>query len=219
MIGVAYTHTTACYRCAYLGSTYGLLEKFPEALTLLQRSHLYIRQARSSLFPTDTEGLTDTDLSTITLTLDESSLSRLETLVQAFEKRATIDWFLQQHTASQKDSADINQDVASLSLDKPKPRKKAGPTLFDVAYNYVAGIDLDRLDQAAQGIAVPSKRSQEAQATIDMQVDEDPEPASIPQTVNAAVEKVAAAIVPEVPASPSKNTSGGGIWGFFGRKK
>lgn len=149
------------------------------------------------------------------LEVSEASLADLEGRLTAAEGRSEKDWFTYRYAKKIQDEKALDEAVQGLAIaaDSGK-RKKAGPLFFDVAYNYVASIDIDLLQQAADGVTVATQvpaASQMVQAEHDKPV--------VTQAMEAVVDKakeaVAAAPAPEeTSASPSR-----GIWGFFGRGK
>ena len=262
-------------RCLYVGQTYALVDKYAEALSLFQRASLYIRQLRSSAVPLSelVEATPDTPAAkhhrgVTPLLIPDTSVAALEAQLSEAEDRARKDWFLFQHAARSTSEADAAESGATateeqgqgLGLDSAvkglalygqsgakRSKKRTGPLFFDVAFNYVAGVNLDVLDRAAKGDPLgaasssSSSSSGAAAAPGLMQIDE-PElsGASVVQTVQETLEQTAkqvaqkaeqaatsfAAALPEVkqePASkqqqPQQPPSGSRFWGLFGGGK
>ena len=141
------------------------------------------------------------------------------------EDRSKKDWFLFHHAAEQASKVDQEDAAADaingLSLNaagsqKNKHKGKTGPLLFDVAYNYVAGIDLEILLAASRGEVDPNAASQ---ARTDTQ------PSIVQQAKDVVMETAAQAretVVDATASGSAPNTpskAAGGIWGFFGRGK
>ena len=262
-------------RCLYVGQTYALVDKYPEALSLFQRASLYIRQLRSSAVPLSNlvEATPDTPAAkhhrgVTALLIPDASVAALEAQLNEAEHRARKDWFLFQHASTsavaesgataadeqgQGQGQGLDSAVKGLVLNgQPgarRSKKRTGPLFFDVAFNYVAGIDLDVLDRAAKGDPLgaasssSSSSSAAAAAPGPMQVDE-PESsgAGVVQTVQETLEQTAkqvaqkveqaatslAAALPEVKQEPAPKQqqqqqqqppSGSRFWGLFGGGK
>ena len=131
-------------RCYYLAQTYALLEKYPEALTLFQRASLYLRQVHSH-----DPGASDTPIDASIKHLLVAATAEAdfrERLAQA-EDRVRKDWFIYQYSQDAKAKEGLDSAISRMDIDEPvslpKKSKKAGPLFFDVAFNYVAGIDID----------------------------------------------------------------------------
>ena len=256
------------FRCLYVGQTYALVDKYPEALSLFQRASLYIRQLRSSsvLLADLSEATPETPAAAkhhrgvTTLLIPDAAVASLEEQLGAAEHRARKDWFLFQHastsavaTAERGAIADDEQDegqgldsaVKSLALNgqqsgAQRSKKRTGPLFFDVAFNYVAGIDLDVLDRAAKGdpLGAASSSSAAEVAPEAMQVDKAEQSGeSVVHTVQKTLERTATqlaqkaeqaatsvnAALPEAKQEPAlkqqQPPSGSRFWGLFGGGK
>jgi hypothetical protein len=200
------------FRCYYLAQTYALIEKYPESLTLFQRASLYLRQVRPHEPETSNASASDAGIKHLLVSpLSEATFR--ERLAQA-EDRVQKDWFTYQYSQDDKAKEGLDGAIGKMEIEEAtslpkKKNKKAGPLFFDVAFNYVAGIDTDVLERAALG-----------EGGLEMQK---PIPSSI-QSVGAAVankvEEVVEAVASTTSAGPeTPSKTGGGIWGFFGRGK
>lgn len=231
-----------------MAQTYALLDKYPESLTLYQRGSLYVREARSlsdsfahiSADALDSEGTAQLGVSP--LLTPAASIDESDKALTSAQQRAEKDWFLyhfraqqkQQQAATEGEKDSLSGAVQGMAIDPtsdaaPAAASKArkGPLFFDVAFNYIAGVDLDRLDAASKGEEVTLLTTQTVGATAEKEVE------GLVGTIKEAVTTVKDAVM-EQPvdqsmevelaqkddgAKAAEGKSGGGIWGFFGRKK
>lgn len=184
-----------------------MLDKFAEALSLLQRGTLYMRQAQVHL--KSIESQTSPELTTVKSAMDDVSL--LQVRLERSESRTSRDWFEYNLVSGEAVKPQAAGDgaltlaVENISLHKQangrrakKPRK-IGPVFFDVAFNYIAPV---RTDEQAEdlysdrpgdhGAAFLGDNVEEARTGVD-------EDARSP--------------------SASAQSAGRGIWGFFGMRK
>lgn len=116
-------------RCLYLAQCYKLTNKFPEALTLLQRATIYVRETTSSLSLSESDLITNGSLRFFPL--NSETVKELENAILADGLQHKRDWFA--------------YNGGSASAD-PETYKK--PLFFNIALNYVE-LDMDRLQQRA----------------------------------------------------------------------
>jgi len=118
------------YRCRYLALTYIPVKKYAEALTLTQRSSMYLREARSVLSTLGADPIVIGDPAFFPLA-GEEDLDQLDKELTEDNDRFKNDWFA--------------YNGGSPSADN-KDHKK--PLFFDIALNYVQ-LDVDRLQERA----------------------------------------------------------------------
>lgn len=222
-----------CPRCLYLSQTYALVGKYPESLSLAQRANLYVRQLRSSpltpeeLATVGTSEMTDvaedesSHVGVTAFAVVENSVTELEKELAMAEDRSKKDWYVFQ-LAEQEEAKGDGQDAAAEAINrlslrpavKKATKKRAGPLFFDVAFNYVAGIDLDVLDSASKGrYPDVAESANPARSTVQQTKD------VVTEAATPAKEIVEEAINASAGNTPSKASAGRGIWGFFGRGK
>ncbi|KAL5534724.1 hypothetical protein ACEPAG_1188 [Sanghuangporus baumii] len=126
---------TKSRRCVYLARSYAAVKQYAQALALCQRSHIYIREASSTL--SATSPTPHASFYPITLT----EVNSLEQLLLNDEERLKRDWF------AYNGGSPVTQRDTS---------KK--PLFFDIALNYVQ-LDIERLQERA-GLAVSSKKNE-----------------------------------------------------------
>ncbi|KAL5495759.1 SRP68 [Sanghuangporus weigelae] len=126
---------TKSRRCVYLARSYAAVKQYAQALALCQRSHIYIREASSTL--SATSPTPHASFYPITLT----GVNSLEQLLLNDEERLKRDWFAYNggSPAAQRDTS-----------------KK--PLFFDIALNHVQ-LDIERLQERA-GLAVSPKKDE-----------------------------------------------------------
>lgn len=201
---------------------------------------MYIRQLRSSPLTSDelaslgSAGNDDeaapSNLGVSAFAMPQDSVKQLEAQLAKAEDRNKKDWFLFQQASEQEAKAN-QDDIATEAINgllingapaKKAKKKKAGPLFFDVAFNYVAGVDLEVLDAAWKG----QLEDLPAAASSIQKEAEQQQPGLVQQTKDVVMETAAQAkeaveeaVSGSAPNTPSKAASGGGIWGFFGRGK
>ena len=116
-------------RCRYLAPTYVPVKRFAEALTLMQRSNIHIREARSVLSTIDTDPISSGDPAFFPLAPED--LDQLDKELTKEGNRFKNDWFA--------------YNGGSTSADNNGYKK---PLFFDIALNYVQ-LDMDSLQERA----------------------------------------------------------------------
>ena len=117
------------HRCRYLALTYVPVKKYGEALTLLQRSNIHLREARSMLSTVHTDPISNGDPAFYPITADD--LDQLDKELTEHGSRFKNDWFA--------------YNGGSVSVEN---KNYAKPLFFDIALNYVQ-LDMDRLQERA----------------------------------------------------------------------
>lgn len=117
-------------RCFYLARCYAPLKRYAEALTLVQRSQLHLREARSTIstIPAVDPGLA---LATSFYPLGDSDCDKQDEEISRVSSELKRDWF-------------------TFNGGSPTPNNEAykKPLFFDIALNY-AELDVDWLRQRA----------------------------------------------------------------------
>ena len=117
-------------RCQYLARSYTSVKRYAEALTLLQRASLHLREARSSLSLLPS-------LSTDPInTFDPSFYGLSEDLLTSFGEEVATE-----SLHCKKDWFNYNGGDATGTIDRQTYKK---PLFFDIALNYVE-MDMDKL--------------------------------------------------------------------------
>ncbi|KLO06310.1 hypothetical protein SCHPADRAFT_882944 [Schizopora paradoxa] len=119
---------TKSRRCLFLARSYAAVKQYAQAMALIQRSKLYIRESSTHLVPEE-DPINAID--NAFFTLGSESISALEKTLTEDEEHVKQDWFA------------YNGGTASASRD---PTKK--PLFFNIALNYVQ-LDMDRLQERA----------------------------------------------------------------------
>jgi len=117
------------YRCRYLALSYVPVKRFAEALTLMQRCNIHIREARSVLSTIDTDPIANGDPAFFPLAPED--FDQLDKELTEEGNRFKNDWFA--------------YNGGSVSADNKDYKK---PLFFDIALNYVQ-LDMDRLQERA----------------------------------------------------------------------
>lgn len=189
-----------------------MVDRFPEALTLVQRGGLYYRQAQTLLQSVDVEDHKDVKDSSTSVILEnlQSELPSVQAALEKAEVRASKDWYFHRLGPSEdlQAAASVETAVESLTLtaptlkDKKRKRAKPGPTFYDVAFSYIAPV-------AIVDTNVPNKSA----TTLD--------PASVQKDVVPSDAADTTLMNAEAPQSdpPASSTSGRGLWGLFGRRR
>lgn len=204
---------TRARRCLYLGETYAMLDKYPEALTLIQRGNIYVRQSQTFMASVDGQSLEQLgnlgDLPSVKSAVVD--LPVLQNLLERTEARASRDWYAYTLQPIKIDDSIVASDaslgigVESMSLNKEltgrRSRKaaKIGPVFFDVAFSYIATVHTD--EQAAQ---LPKESVVEQ------------EQAAVAPAAQRSTDLEGA---PASQSSAEAQPAGRGLWGFFGRRK
>ena len=165
------------------------VKRYGEALTLLQRSNIHLREARSVLSTIDTDPIMNGDPAFFPLTGED--LDQLDKELIEDSNRLKNDWFA--------------YNGGSLSVDNKEYKK---PLFFDIALNYVR-LDMDRLQERA------GKQSQPAVLAPALVRATEESPADKRPVTKAKVEEIQRPETPE-PGAPAKgglSTLLGGWWG------
>ncbi|KAK9900292.1 hypothetical protein P389DRAFT_192574 [Cystobasidium minutum MCA 4210] len=210
-------------RCLYLGETYAMLDKYAEAITLLQRGALYLRQARSASDTLSSEpafGTEDRASGRAIGCPTADDFNQLQMALEQAESRSRKDWYI--HTVQPEgeieDPASIDVAVKNMTLRSTSPskrnikRKRAGPLFFDVAFSYIAPVGTE-MSVDSQGSVLDSVNGNVA---------------AVEGLASASKELASPAInkdegdraqQPTEADNAASSTSGRGLWGFFGRRK
>ncbi|KAF7795056.1 hypothetical protein EIP86_006200 [Pleurotus ostreatoroseus] len=188
-------------RCQYLARSYTCVKKYTEALTLLQRASLHLREARSSLslLPSlSTDPINTFDPSFYGLS--EDLLTSLDEEVAAESLQCKKDWF------------NYNGGDVTGTVDRQTYKK---PLFFDIALNYVE-LDMDKLlERAGKTVAATSAKVvapvlQRAQSGI-------VQPEIKSMVTRAKIEEIDRPMTPE-PTALAKGGLGSLLGGWWGRK-
>ncbi|KAA1468438.1 hypothetical protein DENSPDRAFT_833726 [Dentipellis sp. KUC8613] len=190
---VAFTNAR---RCLYLSRCYAPVKKFAEALTLVQRALLHLRETRSVLSTIDTDPITTADPAFYPL--QNADADELEGELNADALRLKQDWFAYNGGAVRADNAGYKK-----------------PLFFDIALNYVQ-LDMDRLlERAGKSkpvIAAPAPvRAAPAQAASAAPA---PEKKLL---ARARAEEIQRAPTPE-PTAPARGGLSSLLGGWWGRQ-
>ncbi|EKM60486.1 uncharacterized protein PHACADRAFT_246467 [Phanerochaete carnosa HHB-10118-sp] len=187
-------------RCQYLAKAYTASKKYAEAVALMQRATIHIRELQSalSLLPSPSED----PISTSELpfyALESNSISQLQEQVDAESSKCKKDWF------------SYNGGDASGTVDRSTYKK---PLFFDIALNY-AELNMDRLtERAGKKIAAPAPA---IVAPVPQRAPSGPtETKSVAS--RAKVEEIQRPMTPEPSAAPTKGGLSSLLGGWWGRK-
>jgi len=122
---LAYTKSR---RCFFLARSYAAVKQYAQAIALIQRSKLYIRESSTLLVPEEDP---INNVGDVFFSLQKETIAALEATLSEGEDHFKQDWFA------------FNGGAASSGRD---PTKK--PLFFNVALNYVQ-LDMDRLQERA----------------------------------------------------------------------
>lgn len=193
-----------------------MLDRFPEALSLLQRGSLYVRQAQTVFAAISFSNPTEADLPAEVQPVVQASkqVPGLLKLLERAEVRTSKDWytFTSLPSASEggslANSALLEKVVENISLQnarsigkRSKKPRKAGPVFFDVAFNYIAPVVTD-----LAGEVFVTDASDETVITTDVEAKEQVESIRDKQGESSA-------------STSEAQSVGRGLWGFFGRRK
>jgi len=191
-------------RCRYLALTYIPVKKYAEALTLTQRSSIYLREARSVLSTIGADPIVMGDPAFFPLASED--LDQLDKELTEDNDRFKNDWFA--------------YNGGSPSMDNKDYKK---PLFFDIALNYVQ-LDVDRLQERAgkkkggnADINVPRPA---VFSRAPVRAAEEPAAAAVdkrPTATKAKVEEIERPETPEPSVAPARggglSTLLGGWWG------
>lgn len=121
-------------RVLYLARTYGTLKKYAEALSLTAKAHIYLREARSHLSTSGTEGPKPEE---VYYPLSEDDIIHAEEELEKEENKMKMDWYT------------YNGGLPTTQGSNGVAGYKK-PTFYDVAFNYVE-LPMDRLQARASG--------------------------------------------------------------------
>ena len=234
-------------RALYVARVFELVRRHPSALALVERARLYVRQAHASLELVDSaaEPLSEHDDSSVdfvrdVLRLDAAAFDALSAeLDEAYHAFANA-WYDARRARGPVVSSSSNPDdlpVDHLALDdddddngggggggggaggkqQRQQKKKQRDPFYDVAFNYVAGVDHDALATKAGILASPAPAGSSTSTTTTpaAKLEPTPEPsAGLAPNLEDTTEAEAA-----VTEDPVKKKSGGWGFGFFGRSK
>ncbi|GJE94179.1 signal recognition particle subunit SRP68 [Phanerochaete sordida] len=187
-------------RCQYLAKAYIAAKKYAEAVALMQRATIHIREAQSSLslLPSPSED----PISTSELpfyALEADSLSKLQEQIDAENLKCKKDWL------------SYNGGDATGKVDRTTYKK---PLFFDIALNY-AELDMDRLMERA-GKTVSASAPALA-APVPQRASSGPTEVKS-ATSRAKVEEIQRPMTPEPSAAPGKGGLTSLLGGWWGRK-
>lgn len=184
---ISFTHGR---RCLYLARCYSAVEKYAEALALLQHATIHVRETMSGMALSESDSITNATPSFFPLNVE--NVKELESGVLADGLQHKRDWFAFNGGSVQTD---------------PATYKK--PLFFNIALNYVE-LDMDHLQQRAgkEPASIPS--TSDAPVTIKTETVEKK------QTPKAkAEEQIEPA--PTVQQQPSRTGLGGLLGGWWSK--
>jgi signal recognition particle subunit SRP68 len=176
-------------RCRYLALTYVPIKRFAEVLTLIQRSNIHLREARSVRSTVDADPIVNGDPAFFPLA--DEDLDQLDKELAEESSRLKNDWFA--------------YNGGSLTADNKEYKK---PLFFDIALNYVQ-LDVDRLQERAGKKLQPAVHAPApVHAPEEVPVDKRP-------VAKAKLEEIVRPATPEptAPAQGGLSTLLGGWWG------
>lgn len=181
-------------RCFFLARCYAPLKRYAEALTLVQRSQLHLREARS-IISTVSEGDPELSPETSFYPLADSDCDALDEGISRVSSELKRDWFA--------------FNGGSPTSDNESYKK---PLFFDIALNY-AELDMDRLQQRAGKDTSPTPAPVHTLR---------PQP-QLPQAQKglisrAKAEDIARPATPEPQAETSRGGLSSLLGGWWGRK-
>ncbi|KAI0063148.1 hypothetical protein BV25DRAFT_450798 [Artomyces pyxidatus] len=178
---------TSARRCLYLASAYAPVKKYGEALTLIQRGQIHLRESRSLLSTVDADLINEGDPTFYPIS--PATLDELDGELVADGLRFKNEWFA--------------FNGGSPIADNRAYRK---PLFFDIALNYVQ-LDMDRLQERA-GVKKPVLA-----APVPARAEPVPDKRPVAKT-KAKLEEELRAATPEPKAPPKGGLSNllGGWW-------
>ncbi|KAI0286735.1 hypothetical protein BGY98DRAFT_1086767 [Russula aff. rugulosa BPL654] len=184
---------TNARRCRYLALTYVPVKRFAEAVTLVQRSNIHLREARSVRSTVDTDPIVNGDPAFFPLASEDFDQFDKELAEEG--NRLKSDWFA--------------YNGGSLTADNKEYKK---PLFFDIALNYVQ-LDVDHLQERAGKKPQPAVQVQApapVHAAEEVPVDKRP-------VAKAKVEEILRPATPE-PTAPAQGGLGSLLGGWWGRR-
>jgi signal recognition particle subunit SRP68 len=183
-----------------LALTYVPVKRFAEALTLIQRSNIRLREARSVRSTVDTDPIVNGDPAFFPIASED--FDQLDKELAEEGDRLKNDW--------------LAYNGGSLTADNKEYKK---PLFFDIALNYVQ-LDVDRLQERA-GKKQPQPQQHEAQPPAVLA----PVPVHATEELTVGKRPVAKAKAEEIerPATPKPSTPAQGglsslLGGWWGRR-
>jgi signal recognition particle subunit SRP68 len=174
-----------------LALTYAPVKRFSEALTLIQRSNIHLREARSVQSTVDTDPIVNGDPAFFPLA--DEDLDQLDRDLGEEGYRLKNDWFA--------------YNGGSLTADNKEYKK---PLFFDIALNYVQ-LDVDRLQERAGKKPQPAVRAPApVRAAEEVPVDKRP-------VAKAKLEEIERPATPE-PTAPAQGGLSSLLGGWWGRQ-
>lgn len=164
------------------------MEQFPSALSLNARAKLYARQARnmaSSLDDDDQEddedagAASDVDFVGHLLPLASADFDELDRQLDADYLKISKEWYASTGGKVGEDLEPEDLPVEDLSLRASAPgkgkSKSKKPAFYDVAFNYVAGFDMEAIARKAglRGDVVEEEQEAESEEDEPMQAEEE----------------------------------------------
>jgi len=179
---------TRARRCLYLARCYTPIQKYAEALTLVQHANIHVRETISTLLLASRDPISETSPSFFPL--NNTDMRELEAGLAADGLQFKRDWF------------EHNGGV----LDEEGIRAYKKPIFFNIALNYIE-LDMDRLLERAgkkEHVPKPAVQAITVQQTL---IEKKPPP-------KARIEESQPA-TPEPPTAPRSGLSSllGGWWG------
>lgn len=182
---------TNARRCRYLALTYVPVKRFAEVLTLIQRSSIHLREARSARSMVDTDPIVNGDPAFFPLA--DEDFDQLDKELAEESNRLKNDWFA--------------YNGGSLTADNKEYKK---PLFFDIALNYVQ-LDVDRLQERAGKKPQPAAHAPApVHAAEEVPVDKRP-------VAKAKLEEIERPATPE-PTAPAQGGLGSLLGGWWGRR-
>ncbi|KAI0271579.1 hypothetical protein BC834DRAFT_860324 [Gloeopeniophorella convolvens] len=187
-VRISYTNAR---RCRYLALTYIPVKRYGEALTLLQRGTIHLREARTALSTTaEADPIASGDPAFYPLA--PGALEQLDAELAADAAQHKADWF--------------THNGGAIGADNRTYKK---PLFFDVALNYVQ-LDMDRLQARAGKKPAPAAVVAPAPVRAEPAVDKRP-------VAKAKVEEVLRPATPE-PSAHAKGGLSSLLGGWWGRQ-
>ncbi|KAG5654338.1 hypothetical protein H0H81_004292 [Sphagnurus paluster] len=179
-------------RCLFLARCYVPVDKYAEALTLIQHANIHIRETLSLLSLTSTDPITMGTPPYFPLTVEDTKTLEAELTTDSLLLKR--EWFT------------LNGGATDPNSEKAKKHEK--PLFFNIALNYVE-LDMDRLLARAGKLPEPSQLTVSQEPVKQAVVEKEKKP-----SVKAKVEEIKVPL-PEPPTSSRGGLSSllGGWWG------
>lgn len=187
-------------RCQYLAKAYTAAKKYAEAVALVQRATIHIRELQSalSLLPSPSEDPISTSVLPF-YALESNSITQLQEQVDAESSKCKKDWL------------SYNGGDATGTIGKSTYKK---PLFFDIALNYVE-LNMDSLTER-----VGKKVAASAPTIVAPVPQRAPSGTTEMKSVasRAKVEEIQRPMTPEPSAAPAKGGLSSLLGGWWGRK-